>query len=204
VLAGIAAALFHDSGYIRRTRDNRHKNGAAYTRVHVSRSARFMADYLPQVGLQDMVGVCTRVVHFTGYEVDIRELQVASEKERRLGSLLGTADLLAQMADTDYLRKCRDHLYKEFEIGGMAGERSKLECAGTVYRSPEHLLETTPEFIRNAIEVRLEQELGGVHRYAAGYFGGPNHYMNAILDNKRRLQAVLSGDLREPLSPCQP
>ena len=39
-MTGIAAALFHDSGYIRRTRDTRHKNGAEYTRIHVSRASR--------------------------------------------------------------------------------------------------------------------------------------------------------------------
>ena len=67
-LAGIAAALFHDSGYIRRTRDSRQKNGAAYTRVHVRRSARFLRDYLPGTGLESLAETCTRVVMFTGYE----------------------------------------------------------------------------------------------------------------------------------------
>ena len=47
---------------------------------------------------------------------------MASEQERCLGSLLGTADLMAQLADVDYLRKCRDHLYEEFELGGIARE----------------------------------------------------------------------------------
>ena len=52
-LAGIAAALFHDSGYIRRTRDHRHKSGAAYTRNHVMRSERFIADHLPALAVSD-------------------------------------------------------------------------------------------------------------------------------------------------------
>ena len=203
-LAGIAAALFHDSGYIRRTRDSRHKNGAAYTLVHVSRSARFMAEYLPQVGLQRIAGVCTRIVHFTGYEVDIQNIQVASEQERRLGALLGTADLIAQMADVDYLRKCRDHLYEEFEIGGMAGEWGRSTHTGTIYRSPQHLLETTPEFMRTTIEVRLENHFDGAYRHVARHFGGANPYMDAIMDNGRRLKAMLAGDSGGVLSsePC--
>jgi len=195
-LAGIAAALFHDSGYIRRIRDNRNKNGAAYTRIHVARGARFIADYLPEVGLQDLVGVCTRIIQFTGYHIDPRNLPVASDQERCLGALLGTADLIAQMADVDYVRKCRDHLYEEFEIGGIAGERGDGFHDGTVFRSPDHLLETTPDFIRNTIEVRLDGQFGGVYRYAAGFFGGSNLYMEAIADNCRRLQALLSGDSR--------
>jgi len=112
-LAGIAAALFHDSGYIRRTRDSRNKSGAAYTRVHVSRSARFLEGYLPSIGLDRFTGVCTRIVHFTGYELDPADIVVANPAERRLGELLGTADLVAQMADVDYVRKCREHLFED-------------------------------------------------------------------------------------------
>jgi len=192
-LAGIATALFHDSGYIRRTRDSRNKNGAAYTRVHVSRGARFIADYLPQVGLQHMVGVCTRIVHFTGYEIDPQRLLVAGEREHRLGSLLGTADLIAQMADVDYVRKCREHLYEEFEAGGMAGEYGDFTHTGTIYRSPEHLLQSTPNFIRTAIEVRLDGHFDSVHRFAAEHFDGCHLYMDAIQHNCDSLEAILAG-----------
>ena len=192
-LAGIAAALFHDSGYIRRTRDSRNKNGAAYTRVHVSRGARFMADYLPGVGLAHMSGVCTRIVHFTGYEVDPAHIVVADDRERRLGALLGTADLIAQMADIDYVRKCREHLYEEFEAGGMAGEFGDHTHTGTVYRSPEHLMQTTPNFIRTAIDVRLDGHFASVHRYAAEHFDGRHLYMDAIQQNCSSLEAILAG-----------
>ena len=191
-LAGITAALFHDSGYIRRTRDSRNGNGAAYTRVHVSRGARFMADYLPQVRLQHLVGVCTRIVHFTGYTDEPRYIEVADKHERRLGTLLGTADLIAQMADIDYARKCRDHLYEEFEAGGMAGEFGMRGHTGIVYRSPEHLLETTPIFMRKAIDVRLNGQFDNAHRYAAEHFGGRNLYMDAILANCDALEATLA------------
>lgn len=192
-LAGIAAALFHDSGYIRRTHDSRHKNGAAYTRVHIKRGARFMAEYLPTIGLEKMVGVCTRVVHFTGYEVDPRSVEVADTNEGRLGALLGTADLIAQMADVDYVQKCYDHLYDEFLEGGMAGERGSYSHTGIIYRSRDQLLASTPNFISTAVKERLDGHFGGVHRYAADHFGGRNLYMEAIQENYRRLQATLAG-----------
>ena len=191
-LAGIAAALFHDSGYIRRSRDSRNKNGAAYTRVHVSRSARFLADYLPGVGLGQHTGVCTRIVHFTGYELDPEEVQVESPRERRLGELLGTADLIAQMADVDYVRKCREYLFEEFREGGLAGEHVSQYPGTTVFRSPEHLLESTPGFIRNAIGKRLVRQFGGVYRYAAAHFDGQDLYMDAIMENCRELEAQLA------------
>lgn len=190
-MTGIAAALFHDSGYIRRTRDSRHKNGAAYTRVHVSRGIRFVADYLPRVGLDEMVGPCTRILHFTGYEVDPRDLVVANEQEHLLGSLLGTADLIAQMADVEYVRKCRDFLYEEFAAGGLAGDDIKDAYKGAVYRSPEHLLLQTPGFMHAAIEQRLNGYFNSVHRYAADHFEGRHLYMEAIQENRRGLVALL-------------
>lgn len=195
VLAGIAAALFHDSGYIRRTRDSRNRNGAAYTRIHVSRSERFLAEYLPQAGMPELVGVCTRIVHFTGYEREPGKIRVASEMERRLGELLGTADLIAQMADVEYASKCRDHLFEEFREGGLAGEHVSQYPGATVFRSPEDLLASTPDFIRNAISFRLEGQFGFAYRYAAVHFGGDNLYMDAILANCAQLESELA--LRE-------
>jgi hypothetical protein len=191
-VAGVAAALFHDSGYIRRTRDTRNKSGAAYTRVHVSRSARFMAEYLPSVGLGELAGICTRIVHFTGYEIDPANIVVTSPGERRLGELLGTADLIAQMADVDYARKCRDHLFEEFRVCGLAGEHVSQYPGATVFRSPEHLLESTPGFIRNAIDTRLVRQFGSVFRYAAAHFHGDDLYMDAIRKNYSALEAELA------------
>ena len=198
-LAGIAAALFHDSGYIRRIRDTRHQNGAAYTRVHVSRSARFMAEYLPRAGMSQLTGICTRIVHFTGYELTPSDIAVVSPRERRLGELLGSADLIAQMADVDYARKCREHLFEEFRVGGLAGEHASQYPGATVFRSPEHLLELTPAFIRNAIDSRLEGQFGGVYRYAAEPFDGQDLYMRAILHNCRALEAELARSMPRAL-----
>jgi hypothetical protein len=194
-MIGIAAALFHDSGYIRRTHDSRNKNGAAYTRIHVTRGIRFITDYLPQVGLDSMVGPCTRILHFTGYEVDPRDLKVANEREHLLGKLLGTADLLAQMADLEYVQKCRDYLYEEFAAGGLAGASSSAMYKGAVYRSPEDLLRQTPGFMRTAIAVRLDGHFAGVHRYAAEHFDGRHLYMDAIRENGRSLEAMLASGL---------
>lgn len=191
-LAGIACALFHDSGYIRRVRDTKHSNGAEYTRVHVSRSAVFMTEYLPTVGLEYAVPICRRIVHFTGYEVNPADIHVPSDKERYLGWLLGTADLIAQMSDLAYLEKCRDKLYPEFVEGGMAGAKGKYTKTGIIYKSPSHLMQSTPNFIRSAIQVRLDGYFHSCYRYAADHFGGEDLYMQAIQDNCARLEALLA------------
>jgi hypothetical protein len=191
-LTGIAGALFHDAGYIQRTGDNRHSNGAGYTRTHVTRSAKFLSDYLPSVGLESIRATCQRIVHFTGYEVNPDVIKVKSARERVLGALLGTADLIAQMADVDYVKKCHDDLFSEFEAGGMTGESGVTSSAGVVFRSPQHLLESTPNFIRMAIDVRLDGYFKGVYRHAADFFNGPNLYMESIERNCRELERQLA------------
>ena len=191
-LTGIACAVFHDSGYIRRSADTKHKNGAAYTRIHVSRSARFMAEYLPTIGHASLVPLCTRIVHFTGYEVDPCNIEVHSAQEYSLGSLLGTADLIAQMADKAYLQKCHDFLYTEFLAGGIAGDTGLEGYAAPVYKSAEHLLALTPNFIRMAMDVRLDGYFNSAYRYTAEFFGGPNLYMDAIELNRQQLERLLA------------
>ncbi len=191
-LAGLASALFHDAGYIRHRNDSKHKNGAEYTRIHVTRSARFLAKYLPTVGLDYAVPICNKMVHFTGYEVNPNDICVPTDAEKKIGWLLGTADLIAQMADVAYLEKCRDKLYPEFEEGGTAGTGGIFSSVGVIYKTPLQLMESTPNFIRAAIQIRLDGYFHRSYRYAAEHFGGDNLYMDAIYENSSTLEAVVA------------
>ncbi len=112
-LLGVAIALFHDSGYIRRRGDTRHQYGAEYTRTHVSRSARFLREFLPTIGLDALTPITWRSwgCDYTGYEFDPASIDLAEPKWHTLGTLIGSADVLAQMADVGYLEKCRDRLF---------------------------------------------------------------------------------------------
>src|SRR5258708_24430593 len=51
---GLVTSLFHDAGYIREFDDRVHSNGAEFTLYHVTRSARFLARYLPSIGLANL------------------------------------------------------------------------------------------------------------------------------------------------------
>jgi hypothetical protein len=195
-LLGICAALFHDAGYIRRRNDTRHRNGGAYTRVHVDRSARWLREYLPSVGLARLAEPCARLVQFTNCGRNPAALPIREPGERRLGELLGTADLIAQLADLQYIEKCRDFLYAEFVEGGIAGASAAEGYGATTYRSPEDLLASTPGFIRWVLRERLEQQFRGAYHYAREHFGGANPYMDAIRDNYTRLEARLHGRVR--------
>jgi len=125
---GIIAALYHDCGYIRNRRDTRHHNGAEYTPVHVGRSERYLLDYLPTVGMTDLVPAAC-VVHYTGYEVAVDRIQLPGPEFGIVGHMLGSADILGQMADRCYLEKCYDRLYPEFVRGGIA-RRCPLDPPG--------------------------------------------------------------------------
>ncbi|NND61508.1 MAG: hypothetical protein HKN49_14715 [Gammaproteobacteria bacterium] len=185
---GLVTALFHDSGYILRDDDDR-INGAEYTRTHVSRGARFMAEYFPTVGIGEMVEPATTIVHFTGYEVDPNTIDVAKPLHRVIGQLVGTADLVAQMADRCYLEKCRDRLFTEFVLGGLV-ESSPTEN----FPSGIDLLRKTPEFFDNAFN-RLDGPLEGVYSYFTDWFSTGDPYTESIYQNRRYLEKVLeAGD----------
>jgi hypothetical protein len=196
-LVALITALFHDSGYIREVSEAAISNGAVFTRNHVTRGARYLAKYLPGAGLASWVPVATRIVHFTGYEVPLDLLRVADPRDRLAGHLLGTADMLAQMADRCYLEKCRDRLYAEFVLGDVAVHAGR-DGVKVLYGSGLDLLRQTPKFISFTIENRLGNSFGHAYRHVEPLFGGDNPYMNAIRQNIQFL-AQLARSSRWPM-----
>lgn len=180
---GIVCALFHDVGYLRRRGDRRHRRGAEYTRIHVSRGGKFLKEYLPQIGMGEFAAVAGPVLHFTGYERPVATIRLAQPILRLLGSLLGSADIISQMADRCYLEKCHDRLYPEFVDGGIA-KRKTGTGEETIFASAEDLIRKTPSFFVGASK-RLDHDLGASYQYASQHFGGANLYMEAVQRNIR-------------------
>jgi len=194
----IVTALFHDSGYIRhRERDKDFANGAVFTLHHVSRSADFLRRYLPTIGMAKDVGVSSMIVHFTGYELDLDKIELEDPRDAVCGHLLGTADLIAQMADRCYLEKCRDRLYKEFVVGGIAIETSGSGAVIVRYESGIDLLQKTPDFYRQVSKDRLQLKFNRAYRYVEVLYDGENPYVEAIRTNLAHLGRIMkSGDWR--------
>jgi hypothetical protein len=192
----IVTALFHDSGYIRhQERDKSFSNGAEFTLYHVSRSADFLRRYLPTIGMARDVGVSSVIVHFTGYELDLDEIELDDPRDAVCGHLLGTADLIAQMADRCYLEKCRDRLYKEFVLGGIAIENNAPGEFLVRYESGVDLLRKTPRFYQQVTKDRLQLKFNRAYRYVEVLFDGQNPYTDAIKMNLSHLVRVLkAGD----------
>jgi hypothetical protein len=201
---GTICALYHDMGYIRRVNDKKHRNGAEYTTTHVSRGSRFLREYFPSIGMADLADVAAQVIHFTGYERPVASIRVPDPIYKLVGSLLGSADIIAQMADRCYLEKCRDRLFPEFVAGGITRKQTS-HGEVVVFASGEDLLRKTPSFYANA-EKRLDVDLGGTYQYAQSHFGGQNLYMDAVKQNIRFIQrAAEEGDVtlrRQPPVTC--
>lgn len=202
---GIITALFHDAGYLRHVSDTRHAHGAEYTRTHVARSADMLGELLPRLGFDDIAPIAMEMVHYTGYERSFESLDISDPLWRKTGHLLGTADMLAQMADRCYLEKCRDRLYAEFEMGGMAKMRAPDGSMVVNYESPQHLLEKTPKFVRATLDQRIGGHFDNAQRFFEVHFDGVNHYLRAIERNLAHLERVIEEgrwDLLRRKPPC--
>jgi hypothetical protein len=187
----VVAALFHDAGYLRhRERDRDAVNGAVFTTTHVTRSGAYLESYLPQIGLEAFVPVVSRVVHFTGYEIPLEQIELEDPRDTMVGHLLGTADLIAQMADRCYLEKCRDRLYPEFVLGEVA---VNIESTGShaIYQSGRDLLQKTVDFYQKSAQKRLEQGFNRAYRFieAVSEDGG-NPYIRFIRKNMAFLDQI--------------
>lgn len=192
---GVITALFHDCGYIRTLDDTHHRNGGELTLIHVSRGARFLRNYLPTIGMADVADIAASLIHFTGYEIPVSQIRVPSLSYKLLGSLLGSADIIAQMSDRCYLEKCRDRLYPEFVAAGIARKRLPDGGEELVYESGEDLVKKTPRFYQSASQ-RLDADLGGTHKYASDHFGGWHLYLEELKKNIEFARSIAEeGDL---------
>ena len=178
---GIITALYHDCGYIRHRKDTKHMNGAEYTKTHVSRGGRFLEDYLVKLGMPDLAPVASRTLHFTGYEIPVDKIRV-DEEFRLIGRLLGSADILAQMADRCYLEKCYDRLYPEFVSGGIARQSTPDGKEQVIFGSAADLIFQTPRFYHSAHK-RLKVDLGGYCDYIEKHYEGENLYFSELDKN---------------------
>jgi hypothetical protein len=184
VTLGLISALMHDTGYVQAVEDNT-GTGAKYTVSHIERSIEFMKKYFHDHAFpSEYLPICSDFLRCTGLDVKIGEIKFQSREHEILGQILGTADLIGQMANENYLEKL-SFLYDEFKEGGVPGYGDKFD-----------LLKQTPAFWE-MVKKRLVNELGHVDRYLCDYFRvlrGINQdlYRQAIDRNMEHLQAFLA------------
>ena len=183
VLLGMTAALFHDSGYVQ-TLDDHEGTGAKYTVRHVERIVAFIETYFKEKGLSDHdFQVSRAIMRCTGLTTDISSINFESGEIELLGKMLGTSDLLGQMADRFYLEKLLFlfHEFREANIGG--------------YESEFDLLRRTIGFFEMT-EKRLMNEFDSVDRFLQPHFRerwniDKDLYNLAVQQNIDYLQSII-------------
>ncbi|MFH1913703.1 MAG: hypothetical protein ABIK45_05455 [Pseudomonadota bacterium] len=154
---GLLASLYHDVGLIQ-SEDDTQGTGAKYTVGHEERSIQFMRQNLngslPADDIEDMAD-CIRC---TILAMPPARIAFRSDSMRLMGWFLGSADLLAQIADRYYLEKLL-LLFEEFK-------EARLPGYGTAF----DLLVKTRNFYQDVARKRLDTDLGRVDRYMRAYF----------------------------------
>ncbi len=122
----LRAAFLHDSGYIQESWDTE-GTGAKYSRQHEKRSIAFLQSHCRAFGIPvEALERLARFIRSTDLKESFVEIPFAGEAERDAGAILGTADLIGQMSDRDYLEKLL-FLYYEFREAGVPGFETEFD-----------------------------------------------------------------------------
>ncbi|MFO1458083.1 MAG: hypothetical protein U1G08_01645 [Verrucomicrobiota bacterium] len=187
---GLLAILLHDTGYLKR-RDDLIGTGAKYTATHVNRSCDFAERFLVARGFSlRQIHSVQSMIRCTGLGVKVAALTFHSEEERVAGYALGTADLIGQMAASDYLEKL-PILFTEF-AESAAYNAGRGGSDGSMFKSAEDLIRKTPGFWKNYVLPKIEQDFLGLYRHLVDPLNGRNEYVDLIEANLERLQRQLA------------
>jgi len=155
----ILSAFFHDTGLIRRREEKGEGSGARFIIGHEDRSITLLRYYCALHGRSDQeIEQCAQMIRCTNLGLDPRKLPFASEETRLAGFMLGSADILAQMADRVYLEKL-PRLYQEFQEGGVKG-----------YESSRDMYRRTTKFAIQVLGQRLSECFNNVSGFMRGHF----------------------------------
>ncbi|MBI5557011.1 MAG: GAF domain-containing protein [Deltaproteobacteria bacterium] len=182
-LAGLAASLLHDSGYLKEKNDCQGRGGK-YTFSHVGRSKKIARDYLTKTGWsKPRITLVCRIIATTEFGAKPDLAIFKNDEHRVMAQMVASADLIAQMADINYIRRLHD-LHDEFLEAYDSEGRDKLRQRDVhVYESFREMLDATPEFYENFVLPRLKL-FGRMDNYLVAFFaGGRNPYLESITAN---------------------
>lgn len=186
----VLLALFHDIGFLRRDGEA-HLNGAGLIHEHEQRGVDFMRTYLAS-GPFAHLAQQAELIHATNFALPIADTLRGLPRQRLvIGQMLGTADLVSQMAGRNYLERCYQFLFREFVAAGVDRTISASGETVVLYATPEDLLRKTPTFYAHLVRRRLEEDFGQAYRYIAPHFGGDDPYGRAMQRNLDYLQELI-------------
>ena len=90
--------------------------GARYTKDHEQRSIRFLYDYLTETGVApEFAKPCAAIIDCTSLENDVGQIRFQSAEHQMAGWVVGSADIIGQMADRYYLEQL-PMLYRSYNF----------------------------------------------------------------------------------------
>jgi hypothetical protein len=177
------ASLLHDVGYIQDINDN-NGTGAKYTQTHVLRSILFLSKNYNLLGIEhNHIVPISNLIECTELKSNLNNIDFSSEFEKVAGTILGTADILGQMSNRQYLERLL-FLYYEFKEAGIPG-----------YNKEYDIIKNTLHFYKE-IKNRLDKIYNSVYVYAVFHFKErykieENLFITAIDNNINYIKEIL-------------
>ena len=162
IITALTAAILHDAGYIQEKSDNQ-GTGAKYKINHEQRSMAFLSRHGFEFGLSaEEIAACNSIILCTDMNADISAISFSSTRIELLGKMLGTADLMAQLAERRYLEKLLYlyHEYKEAGIGDYENEVDILHKAADFYEFYYDRLRTTLDGVDRFMQLHFASRWG--------------------------------------------
>ena len=178
------SAYFHDCGLLLKITEEE-ETGASFTIGHEKRSMFFMADYLKEKGFSlPFITDCSVIIQSTNLSINPDTLFFPSAEMQLASFAVGSADILAQMADRYYLERL-PLLFQEFQEAGIDRHSSPLE-----------LMEQTSAFYEQIVVDRLSRVFGNLVKYMRVHFRerwgvDRSLYMESIKKNIKYNQYIL-------------
>ncbi|MEE4242378.1 MAG: hypothetical protein V2I36_12995 [Desulfopila sp.] len=150
VLQGLLSAYFHDSGMLPQSLEEV-ENDTGYTIHHEKRSIAILDLYLKTNNYPEEYRTnCATIIRYTMLDWEAEHNTVTDRDLHLCGQVVGTADLLAQMADRYYVESL-PLLFQEHRDSGIDRHTSAID-----------LMHSTLEFHEQVIKRRLDQTLGNL------------------------------------------
>lgn len=210
-ICGLAAALFHDSGYIKERGDVAGRGGK-YTFRHEQRSMDMARIYLSEhCWPPEMVKLIPRIISITEYSRDTPiEGHFHDLQAEIMAKIVATSDLVAQMADVNYMQQINSLFDEMKEAYEFEGTETLARRGIRIFLSAKEMVEETMGFYEYFVLPRL-QRFGRMDQYLVTFFGnGRNPYLENIAANlsgqlmNRRVQWRRLGEIFEELGVVTP
>lgn len=189
----LMATLLHDVGYAQVRDGTETGTGAQYTPTHVARGIEFMRNYASERGIPaDFADDLAPVISCSDPMLSVTKIDFSDERIRLAGKIVGTADLVGQMADRNYLEKLV-LLFEEFQEANIAA-----------YRSVHDMMRKTEGF-HAKIQKKLDEDFSGLYQHFPLHFKAllgeeRNFYMESISRNMEYLSQVTAMEESEYLA----